>query len=123
KPLHEAIGEVMYANSFLSWFAEEAKRVYGQTVPASSPNKRILVLKQPVGVVAAITPWNFPAAMITRKVGPAIAAGCTVVVKPSEFTPFTAYKLIELAHKAGIPAGVLNMITGDAREIGEAWMA
>lgn len=123
KPLQEAIGEVMYANSFLVWFAEEAKRVYGQTVPASAPNKRILVLKQPVGVVAAITPWNFPAAMITRKVGPAIAAGCTVVIKPSEFTPLTAYKLAELAHEAGIPAGVLNVITGDAQEIGEAWMS
>ncbi|WP_080831732.1 NAD-dependent succinate-semialdehyde dehydrogenase [Cohnella massiliensis] len=123
KPLPEAIGEVNYANSFLSWFAEEAKRVYGQTVPASAPNKRLLVLKQPVGVVAAITPWNFPAAMITRKVGPAIAAGCTVVVKPSEFTPLTAYKLVELAHEAGIPAGVINVVTGNDKEIGEAWMS
>lgn len=123
KPLPEAIGEVMYANSFVSWFAEEAKRVYGQTVPASAPNKRILVLKQPVGVIAAITPWNFPAAMITRKVSPAIAAGCTVVVKPSEFTPLTAYKLAELAHEAGIPAGVINVVTGNDREIGETWMA
>lgn len=123
KPLPEAIGEVMYANSFLSWFAEEGKRVYGQTVPASAPNKRILVLNQPVGVVAAITPWNFPAAMITRKVGPAIAAGCTVVVKPSELTPLTAYKLAELAHEAGIPPGVINVVTGNDREIGEAWMA
>ncbi|WP_245954964.1 NAD-dependent succinate-semialdehyde dehydrogenase [Paenibacillus flagellatus] len=123
KPLQEAVGEVLYANSFVSWFAEEAKRVYGQTVPASAPNKRILVLKQPVGIVAAITPWNFPAAMITRKVGPAIAAGCTVVVKPSEFTPLTAYKLAELAHEAGIPAGVINVVTGNEREIGEIWMA
>ncbi len=123
KPLQEAIGEVMYANSFVSWFAEEGKRAYGQTIPASAPNKRILVLKQPVGVVAAITPWNFPAAMITRKVAPALAAGCTVVVKPSEFTPLTAYKLAELAQEAGFPAGVLNVITGNDREIGETWMA
>ncbi|ALS26430.1 succinate-semialdehyde dehydrogenase [Paenibacillus sp. 32O-W] len=123
KPLQEALGEVMYAASFLTWYAEEAKRVYGQTVPASAPNKRILVLKQPVGVVAAITPWNFPAAMITRKVGPAIAAGCTVVIKPSEYTPLTAYKLAELAHEAGIPAGVLNVVTGNEKEIGETWMA
>lgn len=123
KPLQEAIGEVMYANSFVSWFAEEGKRAYGQTIPASAPNKRILVLKQPVGVVAAITPWNFPAAMITRKVAPALAAGCTVVVKPSEFTPLTAYKLAELAHEAGFPAGVLNVITGHVQEIGETWMA
>ncbi len=122
KPLQEAIGEVMYANSFVSWFAEEGKRAYGQTIPASAPNKRILVLKQPVGVVAAITPWNFPAAMITRKVAPALAAGCTVVVKPSEFTPLTAYKLAELAQEAGFPAGVFNVITGNDREIGETWM-
>lgn len=123
KPLAEALGEVMYANSFVAWFAEEGKRIYGQTVPASAPDKRILVLRQPVGVVAAITPWNFPAAMLTRKVAPALAAGCTVVVKPSELTPLTAYKLTELAHEAGIPAGVLNVITGDAAEIGETWMA
>jgi succinate-semialdehyde dehydrogenase/glutarate-semialdehyde dehydrogenase len=123
KPLQEAIGEVMYANSFVSWFAEEGKRAYGQTIPASAASKRILVLKQPVGVVAAITPWNFPAAMITRKVSPALAAGCTVVVKPSEFTPLTAYKLAELAHEAGFPAGVLNVITGNVQEIGETWMA
>ena len=123
KPLPEAIGEMTYAGSFLTWFAEEGKRVYGQSVPGSAPDKRILVTKQPVGVVAAITPWNFPAAMLTRKVAPALAAGCTVVVKPSEFTPLTAYKLVELAHEAGIPAGVLNVIAGDAAAIGETWMA
>lgn len=122
KPYFEALGEVMYANSFVSWFAEEAKRIYGQTIPASSKHKRIVVLEQPVGVVAAITPWNFPAAMVTRKIAPALAAGCTVVVKPSEYTPFTAYKLIELAHKAGIPDGVINIITGKDQQIGEMWM-
>jgi succinate-semialdehyde dehydrogenase/glutarate-semialdehyde dehydrogenase len=121
KPLKEAIGEVDYANGFVSWYAEEAKRVYGETIPASHPNKRILVQKQPVGVVAAITPWNFPAAMITRKIGPALAAGCTAVVKPAEQTPLTALKLAELAEEAGIPKGVLNVITGKSREIGEAW--
>lgn len=123
KPLKEAIGEVGYANSFISWYAEEGKRIYGETVPASAPNKRIFVTKQPVGVVAAITPWNFPAAMMTRKVGPALAAGCTVVVKPSELTPLTAYKLAELAEEAGIPKGVINVMTGDAAAIGETWMA
>ncbi|WP_010271583.1 NAD-dependent succinate-semialdehyde dehydrogenase [Paenibacillus senegalensis] len=123
KPLAEALGEMGYANSFVSWYAEEGKRVYGQTVPASAPDKRILVMHQPVGVIAAITPWNFPAAMLTRKVAPALAAGCTAVVKPSEFTPLTAYRLVELAHEAGIPAGVLNVITGNDKEIGEAWMA
>ncbi|MBE3570766.1 MAG: NAD-dependent succinate-semialdehyde dehydrogenase [Bacillales bacterium] len=123
KPLKEAIGEVNYANSFISWYAEEGKRIYGETIPASHENKRILVLKQPVGVVAAITPWNFPAAMITRKVAPALAAGCTVVVKPAEQTPLTAFKLAELAEKAGIPKGVLNIITGNPEEIGETWLA
>ncbi|MED4883848.1 NAD-dependent succinate-semialdehyde dehydrogenase [Bacillus smithii] len=123
KPLKEAIGEVDYANSFISWYAEEGKRIYGETIPASHENKRILVLKQPVGVVAAITPWNFPAAMITRKVAPALAAGCTVVVKPAEQTPLTAFKLAELAEKAGIPKGVLNIITGHPQEIGETWLA
>ncbi|WP_413375898.1 NAD-dependent succinate-semialdehyde dehydrogenase [Alkalihalobacillus sp. 1P02AB] len=122
KPLTEAIGEVRYANSFLSWYAEEGKRIYGETVPASSPNKRIFVQKQPIGVIAAITPWNFPAAMLTRKLGPALAAGCTAVVKPSEFTPFTAYRLVELAQEAGIPKGVINLITGDAVAIGKQWM-
>ncbi|MDR0268439.1 NAD-dependent succinate-semialdehyde dehydrogenase [Paenibacillus sp.] len=121
KPLKEAVGEIAYANSFISWYAEEGKRVYGQTIPASSPNKRIWVQKQPVGVIAAITPWNFPASMITRKVAPALAAGCTVVLKPSEETPFTALKLAELAEQAGIPAGVINLVTGDAVPIAEAW--
>ncbi|WP_136604524.1 NAD-dependent succinate-semialdehyde dehydrogenase [Paenibacillus dokdonensis] len=121
KPLKEAAGEIAYANSFISWYAEEGKRVYGQTIPASSPNKRIWVQKQPVGVIAAITPWNFPASMITRKMAPALAAGCTVVLKPSEETPFTALKLAELAEQAGIPAGVINVVTGVAAPIAEAW--
>ncbi|OLN21567.1 succinate-semialdehyde dehydrogenase (NADP(+)) [Domibacillus antri] len=123
KPLAEAIGEVSYANSFISWYAEEGKRIYGEMVPAAASNKRIFVSKEPVGVVAAITPWNFPAAMMTRKVGPALAAGCTVVVKPAELTPLTAFKLVELAEEAGIPKGVINVITGDAAAIGETWMA
>ncbi len=122
KPVHEAIGEVNYANSFLSWYAEEGKRIYGETIPAAHPNKRILIRKEPVGVVAAITPWNFPAAMITRKVAPALAAGCTVVVKPAQQTPLTALKLAELAEKAGIPAGVFNVVTGKSKEIGDAWL-
>ncbi|MBA4543752.1 MULTISPECIES: NAD-dependent succinate-semialdehyde dehydrogenase [Thermoactinomyces] len=121
KPLQEARGEITYANSFISWYAEEGKRIYGETIPASSPDKRIFVQKQPVGVIAAITPWNFPAAMITRKVAPALAAGCTVVLKPSEETPFTALKLAELADQAGIPNGVLNVVTGDAESIANAW--
>ncbi|MGE6260051.1 NAD-dependent succinate-semialdehyde dehydrogenase [Heyndrickxia sporothermodurans] len=122
KPLKEALGEIQYANGFLSWYAEEGKRIYGETIPATQRNKRLWVQKQPVGVVAAITPWNFPAAMITRKVGPALAAGCTVVVKPAEQTPLTALKLAELAEKAGIPKGVINVITGDPKEIGEVWL-
>ncbi|WP_318507541.1 NAD-dependent succinate-semialdehyde dehydrogenase [Bacillus sp. T3] len=122
KPLNEAKGEVAYANGFISWFAEEAKRVYGETIPASAPNKRILIRKEPVGVIAAITPWNFPAAMITRKVAPALAAGCTAVIKPASQTPLTALKLAELAHEAGVPPGVLNVITGKSGEIGEAWL-
>ncbi|MGJ7922291.1 NAD-dependent succinate-semialdehyde dehydrogenase [Neobacillus sp. LXY-4] len=122
KPFAEAVGEVKYANSFVSWYAEEGKRIYGETIPASHPNKRILVRKEPVGVVAAITPWNFPAAMITRKVAPALAAGCTCVVKPATQTPLTALKMAELAHEAGIPAGVINFITGKSVEIGEAWL-
>ena len=122
KPYPEALGEVTYANSFVQWYAEEGKRVYGDTVPASHPDKRIITIKQPVGVVAAITPWNFPAAMITRKISPAIAAGCTVVIKPSELTPLTAYLLAGLAEQAGIPAGVLNVITGDPEQIGKLWM-
>lgn len=122
KPFREALGEVMYANGFISWYAEEGKRVYGETIPASHPNKRILVRKEPVGVIAAITPWNFPAAMITRKVAPALAAGCTAVVKPANQTPLTALKLAELAHEAGIPKGVLNVVTGRSVEIGEEWL-
>ncbi|MBV7507085.1 NAD-dependent succinate-semialdehyde dehydrogenase [Bacillus sp. sid0103] len=122
KPLKEALGEVQYANGFISWYAEEGKRVYGETIPATHPNKRILVRKEPVGVIAAITPWNFPAAMITRKVAPALAAGCTAVVKPANQTPLTALKMAELAHEAGIPAGVLNVITGRSSEIGEVWL-
>ena len=118
KPLTEARGEVAYAASFVEWFGEEAKRVYGDTIPGHQPDKRIVVIKQPVGVVACITPWNFPAAMIARKAGPALAAGCTVVVKPASQTPFSALALAELAERAGVPNGVLNVITGKASEIG-----
>ena len=118
KPLAESKGEIAYAASFVEWFAEEAKRVYGDVIPGHQADKRILVLRQPVGVVAAITPWNFPAAMITRKVAPALAAGCTVVCKPATQTPYSALALAELAHRAGIPPGVLNIVTGPAREIG-----
>lgn len=118
KPLAESRGEIAYAASFLEWFAEEAKRVYGDTIPHPLPGRRIVVIKQPVGVVAAITPWNFPAAMITRKVGPALAVGCTMVVKPAEDTPLSALALAELAERAGVPAGVLNVLTGEAQAIG-----
>ncbi len=114
KPLAEAKGEVGYGASFLEWFAEEAKRVYGETVPTTDNNKRYLVIKQPVGVCAAITPWNFPIAMITRKVAPALAAGCPVVIKPAEATPLSALAVAELAQRAGMPAGVLNIVTADA---------
>ena len=107
-----------YAASFLEWFGEEAKRVYGDTIPAPQPDKRIVVIKEPIGVVACITPWNFPLAMITRKAGPAIAAGCTVVLKPASQTPFSALALAELAERAGVPKGVFNVITGSAAEIG-----
>ena len=120
KPLAEAKGEVAYAASFIEWFAEEAKRVYGDTIPGHQADKRITVIKQPVGVTAAITPWNFPAAMITRKAAPALAAGCTMVVKPAPQTPFTALALAELAERAGIPAGVFSVITGDSIAIGKA---
>ncbi|GIU47843.1 NAD-dependent succinate-semialdehyde dehydrogenase [Shewanella sp. KT0246] len=119
KPLAEAKGEVAYGASFIEWFAEEAKRVYGETIPGHQPDKRISVIKQAVGVTAAITPWNFPLAMITRKVAPALAAGCTMIVKPAPDTPFTALALAVLAQRAGIPAGVFNVITGDAKLIGE----
>src|SRR5687767_3109812 len=118
KPLVESRGEVVYAAAFLEWFAEEAKRVYGDTIPGHQPDKRIVVIKQPIGVVACITPWNFPLAMITRKAGPAIAAGCTVVLKPASQTPFSALALAELAERAGIPKGVFNVVTGSASEIG-----
>lgn len=122
KPLSEARGEITYANGFISWYAEEAKRIYGEMIPSSHTGKRIFIHKQPVGVTAVITPWNFPAAMITRKVGPALAAGCTVVIKPAEQTPITAIRLAQLALEAGIPAGVINVVTGDASTIGEAWL-
>ncbi|MRX70724.1 succinate-semialdehyde dehydrogenase [Bacillus lacus] len=122
KPLKEAVGEVTYANGFIKWYAEEGKRIYGETIPASSADKRLFVIKQPVGVVAAITPWNFPAAMITRKVGPALAAGCTVVIKPASSTPLTALKLAELAEKAGIPKGVINIIAGSSSDISKTWL-
>jgi succinate-semialdehyde dehydrogenase/glutarate-semialdehyde dehydrogenase len=118
KPLAESKGEVAYAAAFLEWFAEEAKRVYGDTIPGHQADKRIVVLKQPIGVAALITPWNFPLAMITRKAGPAIAAGCTVVVKPASQTPFSALALAELAERAGFPKGVFNVVTGSAAEIG-----
>ncbi len=118
KPLAESRGEIIYAASFIEWFAEEGKRVYGDVIPATSADKRIMVLKQAVGVVAAITPWNFPAAMITRKAAPALAAGCTFVAKPAELTPYSAFALAELAERAGIPAGVFSVVTGDAPKIG-----
>jgi len=118
KPLAESQAEIRYAASFAEWFAEEAKRAYGDLIPAPRARSRIMVLKQPIGVVAAITPWNFPAAMITRKCAPAFAAGCSVVVKPSEFTPYSALAMAELAERAGIPKGVFNIVTGDATAIG-----
>jgi succinate-semialdehyde dehydrogenase/glutarate-semialdehyde dehydrogenase len=118
KPLAEARGEVVYAASFIEWFAEEGKRLYGDVIPGHQPDKRIFVLRQPVGVVAAITPWNFPAAMITRKAGPALAAGCTFVCKPATQTPYSALAMAELAHRAGIPRGVFNVVTGPASVLG-----
>ncbi|KWR83066.1 MULTISPECIES: NAD-dependent succinate-semialdehyde dehydrogenase [Pseudomonas] len=123
KPLAEAKGEVAYAASFLEWFAEEAKRVYGDVIPSPKADARIVVTKQPIGVVAAITPWNFPLAMVTRKVGPALAAGCTLILKPSEETPLSAFALAVLAEQAGIPAGVFNIVSGDAPAIGGALQA
>jgi succinate-semialdehyde dehydrogenase / glutarate-semialdehyde dehydrogenase len=119
KPLAEARGEVGYAASFLEWFAEEAKRAYGDVIPSPFPPSKIIVAREPVGVVAAITPWNFPLAMITRKAAPALAAGCTMVLKPSEETPLSAFALAVLAEKAGIPAGVFNVVSGDAQAIGQ----
>jgi succinate-semialdehyde dehydrogenase/glutarate-semialdehyde dehydrogenase len=118
KPLAESKVEILYAASFIEWFAEEAKRIYGDVIPGHQSDKRILVLRQPVGVVAAITPWNFPAAMITRKAGPALAAGCTLVCKPATQTPYSALAMAELADRAGIPKGVFNVITGSAAAIG-----
>ena len=118
KPLDEARGEIVYAAGFIEWFAEEAKRLYGDVIPSPWPDKRIVVLKEPIGVCAAITPWNFPAAMITRKVGPALAAGCTMVLKPATQTPLSALALAELAHRAGIPPGVFSVVTGKASAIG-----
>ncbi|OIQ97295.1 glutarate-semialdehyde dehydrogenase DavD [mine drainage metagenome] len=118
KPLAEALGEIAYGASFVEWFAEEGKRIYGDTIPATGADKRIVVIKQPIGVVGAITPWNFPNAMITRKCGPALAAGCTVVVKPASQTPYSALALAELAERAGIPRGVFNVVTGSAAAIG-----
>lgn len=119
KPLAESLGEVDYATSYIDWYAEEAKRIYGRTVPATSETKRIVVTKQPIGLVAAITPWNFPAAMMTRKAAPALAAGCPFIVKPAPETPLTTMRLIELAHEAGIPVDVIQYVNGDGPEIGE----
>jgi len=118
KPLAEARGEIAYAASFLEWFAEEGKRIYGEVIPTFRADARLMVLRQPVGVAAAITPWNFPSAMITRKLGPALAAGCTFVCKPAPQTPFSALALAELGRRAGLPDGVLNIVTGDAAAIG-----
>ena len=118
KPLTESIGEIAYAASFVEWFGEEGKRLYGDTIPGHAPDKRIVVIKQPIGVTVAITPWNFPAAMITRKAAPALAAGCPMVIKPAPDTPFSAFALCELAERAGVPPGILSTITGDPIEIG-----
>src|SRR5256884_1002909 len=118
KPLAEARGEIAYGASFIEWFAEEGKRAYGDTIPSPWTDKRVLVIKQPVGVSALITPWNFPNAMITRKAGPALAAGCTVVLKPAGKTPYSALAMAELGERAGIPKGVFNVITGNPRAIG-----
>src|SRR5690554_224876 len=117
KPFAEAMGEIAYAASYIEWYAEEAKRQYGETIPGPNPETRILVTREPVGVCAAITPWNFPAAMITRKVAPALAAGCTMLVKPASETPLTALALAVLANQAGFPPGVLNVLTGHAKTI------
>jgi len=118
KPMAESMGEVVYAASFIEWFAEEGKRLYGDTIPTFAPDKRVIVVKEPIGVVAAITPWNFPAAMITRKSGPALAAGCTMVLKPASMTPYSALAQAELAERAGMPPGVFNVVTGSAGAIG-----
>lgn len=121
KSIKEARDEITYANSFIKWYAEEGKRNYGRLIPASHSNKRLFVIHQPVGVVAVITPWNFPAAMITRKVAPALAVGCTAVIKPATLTPLTAFKLVDLAIESGIPPGVLNVVTGSSQEISKSW--
>src|SRR3546814_7460156 len=118
KPIAESRGEIVYGASFIEWFAEEGKRIYGDTIPGHQADKRLIVIKQPIGVTAAITPWNFPSAMITRKAGPALAAGCTMVLKPASQTPFSALALAELANRAGIPAGVFSVVTGSARAVG-----
>lgn len=118
KPMTESRGEILYGASFIEWFAEEAKRTYGDVIPHDKQGRRLVVIRQPVGVIAAITPWNFPHAMITRKVGPALAAGCTVIIKPASETPLSALALVALAEEAGIPKGVVNVVTGSAREIG-----
>ncbi|MGE0358074.1 MAG: NAD-dependent succinate-semialdehyde dehydrogenase [Burkholderiales bacterium] len=123
KPLPEAKGEILYGASFVEWFAEEAKRIYGDTIPSPTTDRRLLVLKQPIGVCAAITPWNFPNAMITRKLAPGLAVGCTFVLKPAEQTPYSALALAELAERAGFPKGVINIITGDAPAIGKEFCA
>ncbi|MDW7670389.1 MAG: NAD-dependent succinate-semialdehyde dehydrogenase [Bacillota bacterium] len=123
KPLSEAKREVVAAAHFLEWYAEEAVRIYGETIPASTVDKRMTVIRQPVGVVGAITPWNFPASMVARKIAPALAAGCTVILKPASQTPLTAVKMIRLAHKAGIPKGVVNLVTGSSQMIGAVFMA
>lgn len=122
KPIKESRGEVKYAASFMEWFAEEAKRIYGQTIPSHAGDKRLQVWKKPVGVAAAITPWNFPAAMLTRKMGPALAAGCTFIMKPSGESPITAVKLMELCEEAGLPKGVVNLVTGSSSKITKAFM-
>src|SRR4051812_28723137 len=123
KPLTESRGEIAYGASFIEWFAEEGKRAYGDTIPSPWADKRVVVMKQPIGVCALITPWNFPNAMITRKAGPALAAGCSVVIKPAGQTPFSALALAELAERAGIPKGVINILTGDSKAIGNEWCA
>ncbi|OXL18930.1 NAD-dependent succinate-semialdehyde dehydrogenase [Psychrobacter sp. DAB_AL32B] len=121
KPLAEALGEVKYAASFIQWFAEEGKRIYGDVIPSTNKDQRFLITKEPLGVVAAITPWNFPLAMITRKAAPALAAGCTIVIKPANETPFCALAIAKLAEQAGVPAGVINVITGNSKAIGSVF--
>jgi len=119
KPIRESLGEVDYATSYIDWYAEEAKRLYGRTIPTHADGKRLVVTKQPIGLVAAITPWNFPAAMMTRKAAPALAAGCTFIVKPAEETPLTTIRLIELAHEAGIPEDVVQCVNGRGSVVGK----